>query len=97
MPSPPAAGAQRTRTKRNIPCVRIDGTIRGKARKEALERVRAGGPLLVMTTPETLGSAEASEARHGSGGIYYGRSTREFALRDVSLLAAVQPPGRGAR
>ncbi|MEA2624080.1 MAG: ATP-dependent helicase RecQ [Candidatus Binatota bacterium] len=48
--------------KRNIPCVRIDGTVRGKARKEALERVRAGGPLLVMTTPETLGSAEASEA-----------------------------------
>jgi len=37
-----------------IPCVRIDGTLRGKARREALERIAAGGPLLVMTTPETL-------------------------------------------
>ncbi len=40
--------------KRGIPVVRFDGTIRGKARREALERVEQGGPLLVMTTPETL-------------------------------------------
>ncbi|MEE2672808.1 MAG: RecQ family ATP-dependent DNA helicase [Myxococcota bacterium] len=40
--------------KRGIPVVRFDGTIRGKARAEALERVAEGGPLLVMTTPETL-------------------------------------------
>ncbi|MFP6623116.1 MAG: RecQ family ATP-dependent DNA helicase [Myxococcota bacterium] len=40
--------------KRGIPVVRFDGTIRGKARSAALERVAEGGPLLVMTTPETL-------------------------------------------
>ena len=53
--------------KRNIPVVRLDGTVRGKARREALETVAAGGSLLVMTTPETLGSAEAAEALAKSG------------------------------
>jgi ATP-dependent DNA helicase RecQ len=48
--------------KRNIPCVRLDGTVRGKARREALERIAQGGSLLVMTTPETLGSSEAAQA-----------------------------------
>ena len=37
--------------KHNIPCVRLDGTVRGKVRREALERISAGGSLLVMTTP----------------------------------------------
>ena len=53
--------------KRNVPCVRLDGTIRGKARREGLERIRAGGPLLVMTTPETLGSQEATDVLTESG------------------------------
>jgi ATP-dependent DNA helicase RecQ len=53
--------------KRNIPCVRLDGTVRGKARREALERLAAGGPILLMTTPETLGSREASEVLRQSG------------------------------
>jgi ATP-dependent DNA helicase RecQ len=53
--------------KRNIPCVRLDGTVRGKARREALDTIRRGGPLLVMTTPETLGSAEGGEALRESG------------------------------
>ncbi len=53
--------------KRNIPCVRLDGTVRGKLRREALERIAAGGSLLVMTTPETLGSAEAAQALRQSG------------------------------
>ncbi len=44
--------------KRNVPVVRVDGTVRGKARREAMERVAAGGPLLVMTTPETLAGEE---------------------------------------
>ncbi|MBW2382547.1 MAG: ATP-dependent DNA helicase RecQ [Deltaproteobacteria bacterium] len=44
--------------KRGVPVVRIDGTIRGKARREAMERIAAGGPLLVMTTPETLAGEE---------------------------------------
>jgi ATP-dependent DNA helicase RecQ len=50
-----------------IPCLRLDGTVRGRARREALERTRAGGPLLVMTTPETLGSEEARAALGASG------------------------------
>ena len=53
--------------KRDIPCVRLDGTVRGKARREVLEQIGRGGSLLVMTTPETLGSAEASEALRASG------------------------------
>ena len=43
--------------KHGVDCVRIDGSVRGKARREALERIAEGGPLLVMTTPETLGTA----------------------------------------
>jgi ATP-dependent DNA helicase RecQ len=50
-----------------IPCVRLDGTVRGRARRAALERVRAGGPLLLMTTPETLGSEDGREALAASG------------------------------
>lgn len=52
---------------RNIPVERIDGTVRGKVRQEALERIARGGPLLVMTTPETLGSEELGVALHQSG------------------------------
>ncbi len=53
--------------RRDIPCVRIDGTIRGKARKEAFQRIAIGGSLLVMTTPETLGSPEAAGVLRTSG------------------------------
>jgi hypothetical protein len=53
--------------KRRIPCVRLDGTVRGKARREALEQIARGGSLLVMTTPETLGSEEGQAALRQSG------------------------------
>ena len=53
--------------KYNVPCVRIDGTVRGKARAEAMERIARGGPLLVMTTPETLGSEEMYHVLTKSG------------------------------
>lgn len=53
--------------KRKIPCVRLDGTVRGKARREALEQIARGGTLLVMTTPETLGSEEGQVALRTSG------------------------------
>lgn len=52
---------------RGIATVRLDGTVRGPHRREALARIAAGGPLLVMTTPETLGSPELAEALAGSG------------------------------
>ncbi|HVM97467.1 MAG TPA: RecQ family ATP-dependent DNA helicase [Candidatus Acidoferrales bacterium] len=53
--------------KRNIPVERIDGTIRGVARREALQRVAAGGSLLVMTTPETLANEELGAVLQQSG------------------------------
>jgi ATP-dependent DNA helicase RecQ len=53
--------------KRSIACVRLDGTVRGRARKEALARIAEGGSLLVMTTPETLGNPEMAEALKASG------------------------------
>jgi ATP-dependent DNA helicase RecQ len=46
---------------RDIPCVRLDGTVRGRARREAMERIAEGGSLLIMTTPETLASQELGE------------------------------------
>ncbi len=53
--------------KRKIRCVRLDGTVRGRARREALGQIAAGGSLLVMTTPETLGSEEGIGALRASG------------------------------
>jgi ATP-dependent DNA helicase RecQ len=52
---------------RGIATVRLDGTVRGPARREALARIAAGGPVLVMTTPETLGAPELAEALGGNG------------------------------
>ncbi|MCH2172712.1 RecQ family ATP-dependent DNA helicase [Myxococcota bacterium] len=47
--------------KLGVPCIRLDGTLRGKARANALTRIRRGGSLLVMTTPETMENAEVRE------------------------------------
>jgi ATP-dependent DNA helicase RecQ len=52
---------------RDVPCVRLDGTVRGRARKTALARVAEGGSLLVMTTPETLDATDTREALAESG------------------------------
>ena len=52
---------------RDIPVARLDSTVRGKSRRETLERIREGGSLLVMTTPETLASTDMSEALDESG------------------------------
>ena len=52
---------------RGVRCVRLDGTVRGPARRAAMAEIAAGGPLLVMTTPETLGSSEPREALVASG------------------------------
>jgi superfamily II DNA helicase RecQ len=52
---------------RGIACVRIDGSVRARARREALERITEGGPLLVMTTPETLAVDDVSQALEKTG------------------------------
>jgi ATP-dependent DNA helicase RecQ len=46
--------------RRGVPCIKLDGTLRGRKRREALERIGTGEPVLVMTTPETL---EAEDVR----------------------------------
>jgi ATP-dependent DNA helicase RecQ len=51
-----------------VPCVKLDGTVRGKERTAALAEIARGERLLVMTTPETLGSPDASAAL-AKGGI----------------------------
>ncbi|MDJ0788777.1 MAG: DEAD/DEAH box helicase, partial [Myxococcota bacterium] len=51
----------------NVPCVRLDGTIRGGARKQALEQIESGDRVLVMTTPETLASPDLVAALAKSG------------------------------
>jgi ATP-dependent DNA helicase RecQ len=52
---------------RGIPCVRIDGTVRGRARSAAIAKIAAGGPLLVLTTPESLENPALREALGRSG------------------------------
>jgi len=52
---------------RDVPVVRLDGTVRGPARRAALSRIAEGGPLLVMTTPETAAGGELAEALETSG------------------------------
>jgi ATP-dependent DNA helicase RecQ len=54
--------------RRAVPCVKLDGTVRGKARKEALAQIAKGERVLVMTTPETLGAPDAMAAL-AEGGI----------------------------
>jgi ATP-dependent DNA helicase RecQ len=51
----------------DVPCVRIDGTVRGRNRKAALERIEEGGSLLVMTTPESLDSPELRQRLLATG------------------------------
>ena len=51
-----------------VPCVKLDGTVRGKERERVLAEIAKGERLLVMTTPETLGAADASAAL-AKGGI----------------------------
>src|SRR5690606_2599481 len=52
---------------RGVRVARLDGTVRGRARKQALADVARGGPILVMTTPETLGNPELRSALAGPG------------------------------
>lgn len=53
--------------KLDVPVVRLDGTIRGRNRKAAIERIAKGGSLLVMTTPETLATQDAIDSLGRSG------------------------------
>ncbi len=52
---------------RGVRVARLDGTVRGNARKRALSDIARGGPILVMTTPETLANPELRTALASSG------------------------------
>ncbi len=47
--------------KRGLPVIRLDSSLRVAERRSALERLGRGGPLIVLTTPETLESAQTGE------------------------------------
>ncbi len=51
-----------TMVRLGLPCIKLDGQLRGKARARALEEIASGARVLVMTTPETLASPDAAEA-----------------------------------
>src|SRR5262245_9477743 len=53
------ADHERSLRARRVPVVRIDSTLSASARRDAFERVARGGPLVVLTTPETLQSVSA--------------------------------------
>ena len=53
--------------KLGVPCIRLDGTLRGKLRAAALQRIQRGGSLLVMTTPETMENVEVRGALKKGG------------------------------
>ncbi len=52
---------------RNVPVVRLDGSVRGKQRTQALDRIEEGGSLLILTTPETLANPLVTERLQKSG------------------------------
>ena len=51
---------ERKLRQRHVPVVRIDSTLRAATRRQVLARVAKGGPLIVLTTPETLESLAES-------------------------------------
>jgi ATP-dependent DNA helicase RecQ len=50
------ADQEQSLKRRGVPVVRIDSTLKVAEKREALERVAAGGRLVVLTTPESLES-----------------------------------------
>ncbi len=51
---------ERSLLRRGVRAVRLDSTVTGPARREALERIAHGGQLIVLTTPETLESPKTA-------------------------------------
>jgi len=53
---------ERALAKAGAPVARIDSTLRKAERTASIERIAAGGPLVVLTTPESLESPDLTEA-----------------------------------
>ena len=73
-----------------VPCVRLDGTVRGKERAAALARVAAGGSLLVLTTPGEPVQRSRWSGRSRSRASRWPRSTRPTASPSGATTSA--PP-----
>ena len=73
---------------KETPVVRFDGTVRGKARAAALERISEGGRLLVMTTPESLASDELLVALFKSGISLFVSKSNIPAIRQRIIMKA---------
>jgi ATP-dependent DNA helicase RecQ len=48
--------------RKRIPVVRLDSTLRAEARRQVLDRIKKGGRLIILTTPETASSDDAYSA-----------------------------------
>ncbi|HVL36382.1 MAG TPA: RecQ family ATP-dependent DNA helicase [Burkholderiales bacterium] len=55
------ADQEKALARRRLPVIRLDSSLRAAERRSALERLAKGGPLVVLTTPETLESAHAGQ------------------------------------
>ena len=55
------ADQEKALRRRGLPVIRLDSSLRVAERRSALERLAQGGPLVVLTTPETLESARVGE------------------------------------
>lgn len=56
---------ERSLLRNRVPAVRVDSTLLKREREAAFERIRKGGRLIIMTTPESLESAGMREALGG--------------------------------
>lgn len=56
---------ERSLMRNRVPAVRVDSTLTKRQRDEALARIRKGGRLIIMTTPESLESSDMREALGG--------------------------------
>ncbi|HEX6998568.1 MAG TPA: RecQ family ATP-dependent DNA helicase [Gammaproteobacteria bacterium] len=55
------ADQEQALARRRLPVIRLDSSLRAAERRRALARLAEGGPLVVLTTPETLESASVGE------------------------------------
>jgi ATP-dependent DNA helicase RecQ len=53
---------ERSLRMKHVPVVRYDSTLRATTRRQTLDRIRKGGRVVVLVTPETFQQAEAREA-----------------------------------
>ncbi|MBI2892041.1 MAG: ATP-dependent DNA helicase RecQ [Deltaproteobacteria bacterium] len=53
---------ERSLRSRGVPVARLDSTLRAESRRQVIARIRKGGRMILLTTPETLQSVDARPA-----------------------------------